>query len=114
MVNGITIGMQQAKINKTIETTIIDQLQESFKMTVNGNRVSVFSYIGAQKDSLVMLGDGIMFIVPKRKKIIITLNGNDLYNVSLYNLRKFEYEKEVKDVYASQLLNTVFELLGVN
>jgi len=32
----------------------------------------------------------------------------------LYNLNTFEYEKQIKGVYASQLKDTVFSLLGIN
>ena len=102
--------MSQQQIAKTI----IDQLEQSFNMVVMGKKVSIFAYIGAKKGTFVYDDNSVMFIVPKRQKIIITLNGNDLYDVDLYNLNKFEYEKQVKDIYADQLKDTVFSLLGVN
>lgn len=113
MDNGITIGMQQ--INK-IETakTILEQLEQSFDMTVNGRKVSILSYIGVKQNTIVYDENMIMFQVPKRKKIIITLNGSDLYDIDLYSLKKFDYEKRVKDVYAEQLKDTVFSLLGID
>jgi hypothetical protein len=104
--------MQQTTNKNVIPTIILQQLEESFDMTVNDSKVSIFAYIGVKKP-FVYDENMVMFEVPKRKKIIITLNDEDLYDVDLYSLKTFDYEKRVKGVYAFQLKDTVFSLLGI-
>jgi hypothetical protein len=104
--------MQQESIKNEIPKIIIQQLEEQFDMTVNGSKVSIFAYIGA-KQPFVYDENMVMFEVPKRKKIIITLNGNDLYNVELYSLKTFSYEEQAIDIFARNLKDTVFSLLGI-
>ena len=67
---------------------------------------------------LVGMEDGLMFkssgMVRNKGKVMIKLNGNDLYDVTFGKIRKYEYKElaRVEDVFVENLVETVDKMVG--
>jgi len=91
-----------------VAKTILSQIKASDKM-------AMFAW-GAK--NLIDIEDGLMFnssgMVKNKGYITITLNGNDLYDVTLGKVLKFEYEElvRVEDVFVENLVETVDKMVG--
>ena len=96
----------------TIAKGIMSDIQAGFNMGLNISgtihKISFFKFCGS--DKLTALDNGLMFNVKRGKgrvqvRSVITLNGNDTYDIEFYTVRQFESKKinEVHDVYSDQL-----------
>jgi len=66
----------------------------------------------AHSEALVFKASGAN--VKRGGRVEVKLNGLDLYDVTVYRIVKFERRiiEEVKNVYAEDLCNIVFEIIG--
>jgi len=68
--------------------------------------------------NLIDIEDGLMFnssgMVKNKGYITITLNGNDLYDVTFGKVLKFEYKElvRIEDVFVENLVETVDNMVG--
>lgn len=99
--------------SQEVAKSIIEQLEYNFGLTINGHKVSFLSYIGAKKP-FTYTNNGLQIIVPNKKKLLIELNGLDLYNVSLYDYKYFRYDEFIKDIGVGELRDTILRMLGVD
>lgn len=67
---------------------------------------------------LVAMEDGLMFkssgMVKNKGKVIVKLNGKDLYDVTFGKIRKFEYKElaRIEDVFVEDLVATIDGMVG--
>ena len=104
---------------------IIEQVEAFFNLDVNVNgqvhRISFFKMVGALSGGRKMVYDdnSLMFFVDTAKlqgKVIIKLNGMDLYDVEFWKHKDLVGDKPTKvvnDVFFDQLTNILREELGV-
>ena len=91
-----------------VAKTVLSQIKASDKM-------AMFAW-GAK--NLIDIEDGLMFnssgMVKNKGYITITLNGNDLYDVTFGKVLKFEYKElvRVEDVFVENLVETVDNMVG--
>jgi hypothetical protein len=92
----------------TIAKTILSQIKALDSMAL---------WAWGAKD-LVAMEDGLMFkssgMVKNKGKVIIKLNGRDLYDVTFGKIRKFEYKElaRVEDVFVEDLISTIDGMVG--
>jgi len=97
--------MSNLQIAKTIH-------QQMYALDTNAMMcMGVNQFIGGE-DFLQFKASGCN--VKRGGRVRVTLNGLDLYDVEVYRVAKLEKRtiKEVKDVYAEDLVNTIFEIIG--
>lgn len=67
---------------------------------------------------LVAMEDGLMFkssgMVKNKGKVVVKLNGKDLYDVTFGKIRKFEYKElaRIEDVFVEDLVTTIDGMVG--
>lgn len=67
---------------------------------------------------LVAMEDGLMFkssgMVKNKGKVVVKLNGKDLYDVTFGKIRKFEYKElaRIEDVFVEDLVATIDGMVG--
>jgi len=107
-INAITSLSNIQGIQMEIARTILSQINVLDKMAMCA---------WGAKD-LVGMEDGLMFkssgLVRNKGKVIIKLNGNDLYDVTFGKVLKFEYKElvRVEDVFVENLVETVDNMVG--
>lgn len=103
--------MIDQQISKEIAQTIMQQLEASFNMVLMGRKVSIFAYIGAKKLGFINDGEGLIINLKNNKHIVIELNAMDTYDVKYFG--QFKVIKESNDVYAENLKDVLFSMLGI-
>lgn len=92
----------------TVAKTILSQIKTLDSMAL---------WAWGAKD-LVAMEDGLMFkssgMVKNKGKVVVKLNGKDLYDVTFGKIRKFEYKElaRIEDVFVEDLVATIDGMVG--
>jgi hypothetical protein len=102
--------MKQEQDEQETSRTILNQIQAVIVYTIDGAKIHPLEYMGAE--DFVYDKNGLMFMVRGSmdfNKVIIKLNGRDLYDVELWDIVHTRYDiesnmiDEYNDVEASEL-----------
>jgi len=106
-------------MNQIVAKTIIDQIRQGFKKSVNINgkviKFDVMKVLGAEKFTYDR--NMVMFKVRNNKKVIIKVNVMDLYDVEVWDIKNILEPKQlevIKDVYNVELTDRLLEALKVD
>jgi hypothetical protein len=109
-----------------VASTIIEQIEGLFNVTINGQKISFFRMVGALDKNNLNMGkllcsdNSVLFAVQTPKlngKVEVVYNeGSDLYDIRLYNkkdLVECKPTKEINEVFFDQLTKILVEELGI-